>query len=278
MNSLPGTISYPVIKIDGKNNRIIRVDDPVIEEITLALFLNGQELVIMSASAGEEEFLAVGFLAAEGIIKEAGEIKSIEADRINGIIRVETYKIETLPEKLFLKRRLSACRGKGRNEFSFTGDDSSIKKTTGSVFLSPREIMAYSQMLEDNSGLFHTTGGVHGGALAENGRFILHSFDVGRHNVFDKIYGRCLLEGIPAHNKTMVFTGRVSTEIIIKLSKMNIPVIIACSAPTSLALDMAEALDITVVGFARGERMNIYTHPHRVLTRIFNADSTEEAH
>ena len=265
MTRLSGTISYPVIKIDGKNNEIIRVDDPVIEEIALSLFLNERELTTMSASAGEEEFLAAGFLAAEGIIKEAGEIKSIEADRVNGIIRVETHKEDAVPEKLFLKRSLAACCGKGRKEFSFTGDDSTLKKTTGAVCLTLREIMTYSQMLEDNSRLFHATGGVHGGALAENGRFVLLSFDIGRHNVFDKIYGRCLLEGIPTQNKTMVFTGRVSAEILIKLSKMNIPVIIACSAPTSLALDMAEALDITVVGFARGERMNIYTHPHRVI-------------
>ena len=270
MSCLPGTIPYPVIKIDGKNNEIITVEDPVIEEITLALFLNGQELITMSASVGEEEFLAAGFLAAEGIINEAGEIKSIEADRVNGIIRVETHKEETIPEKLFLKRCLTACRGKGRNEYSFTGDDFTIKKTKGSVFLTPRDIMVYSQMLEDNSRLFHATGGVHGGALAENGRFILLSFDIGRHNVFDKIYGRCLLEGIPTQNRIMVFTGRVSTEILIKLSKMNIPVIIACSAPTSLALGMAEALDITVVGFARGERMNIYTHPHRVILNPAN--------
>ena len=268
MSCLSGTISYPVIKIDGKSHEIIKVEDPVIEEIALTLFLNGHELITMSASVGEEKFLAAGFLAAEGIIKEAGEIKSIETDSINGIIRVETYTKEIIPEKLFLKRCMTACRGKRRSEFSFTDAGLTIKKTTGSVLLSPQDIMTYSQMLDDNSRLFKTTGGVHGGALAENGRFVLLCFDISRHNVFDKIYGRCLLEGIPTQNKTMVFTGRVSTEILIKLSKMNIPVIIACSAPTSLALDIAEALDITVIGFARGERLNIYTHPHRVYSRL----------
>jgi FdhD protein len=265
MSVFPGTIFRPVIKITGKNKEITTINEPVIEEIPLTIFLNGQELITMLASVGEEEFLAAGFLAMEGIIKEAGEIKSIETDTSNGIIRVETYAGATRPEKLFLKRYLTACHGKGRSGFSSAADTFAVEKVTGAVSLTLQDIMTYSQMLDDNSRLFQATGAVHGGALAENGRLVFLSFDIGRHNVFDKIYGRCLVEGISTQNKIMVFTGRVTAEILIKLSKMNIPMIIARSAPTSLALEMAESLGITVIGFARSERLNVYTHAQRVI-------------
>ena len=264
-NLLPGTISYPAIKVSGKNKEIAAVDESVIEEMPLTIFFNGHEMITILASVGEEEFLTTGFLASEGIIKEVGEIKAIKTDELRGIVSVETYTGEAAPEKLFLKRYLTACCGKGRSGFSYASDAVTAKKVTGSVSLTLQDITNYSQILESNSKLFQATGAVHGGALVEGGRLIFFSFDIGRHNVFDKIYGRCLVEGISTQNKIMVFTGRVSSEILIKLSKMNISIIIARSAPTSLALNMAEAFGITVIGFARGERMNIYTHAHRVI-------------
>jgi FdhD protein len=265
MSFSPGTTSRPVIKVAGNNKETITIDEPIIEEVPLTIFLNGQELITMLASAGEEAFLAAGFLASEGIINEAGEIKSVETDVSTGIIKVETYTGATRPEKPFLKRYLTAFRGKGRNGFNFDDDVFNMKKAADSVSLTLRDITAYSQMLEDNSRLFQATGAVHGGALAENGQLVFFSFDIGRHNVFDKIYGRCLVEGISTQNKIMVFTGRVTAEILIKLIRMSIPMIIARSAPTSLALEMAESLGITVIGFARGDRLNIYTHPRRII-------------
>lgn len=265
MNIPLGTISYPVLKIFGGNKDIITTDEPIVEEAPITIFLNGKELITMLASVGEEQFLATGFLASEGIIEKVDDIKAIDVDNLSGIIKVDTHAGESAAEKLFLKRYLTACCGKGRSAFNFANDVLTVKKITSSLILTPQDIMEYSQMLEDQSKLFQATGAVHGGALAEDGQFIFLSFDIGRHNVFDKIYGQCLIKGISTDNKIMVFTGRVSSEIILKISKMNIPIIIARSAPTSLALDMAEELGITVIGFARGERLNIYTHAQRVI-------------
>lgn len=262
MDALKGTANYQVVKV--REQELFRTEEPVVEEIPLTIYLNGKELVTMLAAVGEEEYLVTGFLATEGIIQEVQDIKTLTVDMQQGVIHVTTVSGETAAEKMFLKRYLTACCGKGRSAFYFTNDILTARIVNTEIKLSPQQAMAYSKMLEAASETFRLTGGVHGGALAAEGRLVCWSQDIGRHNVFDKLYGRCLKEGISTHDKVLVFSGRVSSEIILKVSKMNIAVIIARSAPTSLALDMAEELGVTVIGFARDQRLNIYTHPERV--------------
>lgn len=262
MQALKGTANYQVIKIHGSD--VARTEEPVVEEIPLTIYLNGSELVTMLAAAGEEEYLVTGFLATEGIIQTLADIKTLDIDAAQGVIQVTTASGETAAEKKFLKRYLTACCGKGRSAFYFVNDVLTAKPINNAVTITPAEAMRYSELLEAASETFRLTGGVHGGALATAGELVCWSQDIGRHNVFDKLYGRCLVEGISTHDKVLVFSGRVSSEILLKVSKMNIAVIIARSAPTSLALDMAEELGVTVIGFARGERLNIYSHPERV--------------
>jgi FdhD protein len=88
--------------------------------------------------------------------------------------------------------------------------------------------------------------------------------DIGRHNAVDKVFGRCFLEEVPTADKLMVFSGRVSSEILIKIARLGISILIARGAPTDLALEMAKELGVTVVGFARGDKLNIYTHGYRI--------------
>src|SRR5699024_3079125 len=88
--------------------------------------------------------------------------------------------------------------------------------------------------------------------------------DIGRHNTLDKIYGYILENSIPIHDKVIVFSGRISSEVLLKISKIGIGVIISKAAPTDLALELAHDLGITAIGFTRGHKMNIYTHPERV--------------
>lgn len=262
MDALKGTGCYQVVKIRGRD--VTTVVEPVVEEIPLTIYLNGSELVTMLAAAGEEDYLVIGFLATEGIIQSVSDIKTLDINAVQGLIHVTTISGETVAEKKFLKRYLTACCGKGRSAFYFENDVLTAKTIHNDITITPTEAMQYSELLEAASETFRLTGGVHGGALAAAGKLVCWSQDIGRHNVFDKLYGRCLVEGINTYDKVLVFSGRVSSEILLKVSKMNIPIIIARSAPTSLALDMAEELGVTVIGFARGDRLNIYTHRERV--------------
>jgi FdhD protein len=262
-DALKGTAKYQVVKFRGSD--VTNTEEPVVEELPLTIYLNGKELVTMLAAYGEEDYLVTGFLATEGIIQDIKDIKTLDVDVLQGIIHVTTASGETVAEKMFLKRYLTACCGKGRSAFYFANDVLTAKTVNSEIKLTAQQAMAYSEMLESASETFRLTGGVHGGALAAEGKLVCWSQDIGRHNVFDKLYGRCLIEGISTHDKVLVFSGRVSSEIILKVSKMNISIIIARSAPTSLALDMAEELGVTVIGFAREERLNVYTHADRIV-------------
>lgn len=250
-----------IVKIKG--DKIIRTDDLIVREVPVTLFLNGKEFVTMVCSPQGLEELAVGFLCSEGLLQSPEDLKEIKVDSENGVIYVEAT--EGVSEEKFLKRNITSCCGRGRPVFYFVNDAKSMNKVTGSLLVTPGQVWDLSDRLEEMSVLFRQTGGVHNAALCAPTEVILFYEDVGRHNAVDKIFGRAFLNRIPLEDKILVFSGRVSSEIVIKVGKMGLPIIISRSAPTDLGLEMAEKLGITVVGFAKGERMNVYTSPERVL-------------
>ena len=235
------------------------------EEVPLTIYLNGQELITVLCSPGGESELITGFLVSEGIIAGPQEISSLNFSADRNMAWIEAKTSSPLADKLYLKRCLTACCGKGRIGFYYAGDARLQQYNDSRLALTIEEIQLYQEELDQKSVTFHATGGVHSGALGFGGALVCFREDIGRHNVFDRIYGYCLTNAIPTEDKALIFSGRVSSEIVLKIAKMRISILIARSAPTSLALGLAEELGITVVGFARGNRMNLYTHPQRVL-------------
>lgn len=119
--------------------------------------------------------------------------------------------------------------------------------------------------MQQSADTFHHTGGVHNAALCDVNGIILSRMDIGRHNALDKIYGYCLRNAISIKDKIIVFSGRISSEILLKVAKIGCEIILSKSAPTELALQLAEDLGITTIGFIRNHSLNVYTHPERVL-------------
>ena len=120
--------------------------------------------------------------------------------------------------------------------------------------------------MQKNTNLFRETGGCHGAAIFDfNGKILGCKEDIGRHNAVDKVLGESLVKKIPLGDKILVSSGRVSSDIVKKTQRAKISLILSRSAPTSLAIELAQKLGITIVGFARGKRMNIYTYPMRVI-------------
>jgi FdhD protein len=115
--------------------------------------------------------------------------------------------------------------------------------------------------------VFKATGGVHSAALCEAKSILVFSEDIGRHNAIDKIFGECILKDIPTEGCLIITSGRVSSEILLKVARRNIPLLISKSAPTNLGVRLADDLGITLVGFARGRRMNIYTNGWRIMAK-----------
>jgi len=117
---------------------------------------------------------------------------------------------------------------------------------------------------QGSSDIYVATHGVHSAALCDTKSILVLSEDIGRHNAIDKIFGECILEGISTNDRIIVTSGRVSSEVIHKVAKRGVPIIISLSVPTDLGVRIADDLRITLIGFVRGKRMKIYTHAGRV--------------
>lgn len=137
------------------------------------------------------------------------------------------------------------------------------------------ECLTLMDHLQEESQHFKKTGGVHNAALATKNQLLKIRTDIGRHNTLDKLYGYMITEQIPAHDKVIVFSGRISSEVLLKISKMGIGMLISTSAPTNLALQLATDLRITTVGFARGTSLNVYTCPERITDAQPSEETTE---
>lgn len=238
----------------------------VIEE-PLTLFINGREFVTMVVTPTNIQELIVGFLAAEGFITNAEEIRVFQyhPDDKQVWIRVPHLKAEQLNQ--FGKRYLSGCCGRGRPGFYFA-DDADVEPLhlpTRPYHLDVQRINHLFQELTQYTHQQHS-GGLHAAGLADSEHMIAVRFDAGRHNALDKLYGYTLLHQITRDNKVIVFSGRLSAEVIIKTGRMGVPLIISNAAPTTMGLELADALGITVIGFVRNDEMSIYTHEERLST------------
>lgn len=236
--------------------------DTVVQEVPVTLFLNGEEFVTLVCSPQYLKELAVGFLCSEGVLYQPSDLYDIKIDEQQGLIHVEAAKGEA--QQRFMKRYITSCCGRGRSSFYFVNDAQSMSMVDAPLEITPRQIWQLASQLEERSTLFKETGGVHNAALCSKDELIVFFEDIGRHNAVDKIFGHCFLHDVDMTDKILVFSGRISSEILIKVAKMKIPVLVSRSAPTALAVDMATQLGLTVVGFARGQRMNLYCHPHRI--------------
>jgi len=250
-----------VTRVDGNGVSVAR--DIVVKESPITLYLNDKEFTTLICSPVYLKELAVGFLCSEGILQKREDLKDISVNETAGLIWVETLN-PSPAEQAFLKRYITTCCGRGGALFYFLNDVRNLNPVKSEFSLTGEQALVLSEQLEKNTVLFRSTGGTHGAALC-SGTEVLWTFeDIGRHNAVDKVFGRCFLEEVPIADKLMVFSGRVSSEILIKIARLGIPILIARGAPTDLALEMAKELGVTVVGFARGDKLNIYTHGHRI--------------
>ena len=141
-----------------------------------------------------------------------------------------------------------------------------MAKVESQTRLLPADVFALMKAFHRRSKVYRMTSGVHSAALCDTRDILLFAEDIGRHNAIDKIFGQCLLENLPTDEHIIVTSGRISSEILLKVAKRTIPIIISKSAPTDLGVKLADELGITVIGYVRGKRMNVYTHEWRVVT------------
>ncbi|MED1467695.1 formate dehydrogenase accessory sulfurtransferase FdhD [Bacillus salipaludis] len=240
-------------------------EDSIVTEFPVTVKINGQELVTMVCTPEYIEDMVIGYLASEGIIKSYEDVKEIWVRENDGYVYVETDKLNPYYQNFHSKRYITSCCGMSRQGFVFVNDALNAKKMNDiRVTLSTDQCYRLMEDLQNSATTFQDTGGVHNAALCDGEGIILSRMDIGRHNALDKIYGYCLRNNISIGEKIIVFSGRISSEILLKVSKIGCEIVLSKSAPTELALQLAEGLGITTVGFIRDQSLNIYTCPERI--------------
>ncbi len=253
----------PILRLTeaGKSS----ADDVVVREFPLTIVLNNRELVILLCSPKNLDYLAVGFLSSEGLLKGKDDIKKITVDDRRGVVRVETEEENKQAGELLFKRLITSGCGRGASFYSVADAGGQIK-VESQTRISALEVFELVSEFQHRSQIFRTTGGVHSAALCDAENILVFSEDIGRHNAIDKIFGECILRDIPTCDRIIVTSGRVSSEILLKVAKRNIPLLISKSAPTDLGVKLANDLGVTLIGFVRGNRMNIYSNDWRLVS------------
>jgi FdhD protein len=250
--------------IKYKNGILCEVEDEIVTEFPITIHINGEEFATMVCTPTHLDELVIGFLASEGAILFRDDITDLQIDESRGFAYVTLKsKIQT-NQQHYSKRFIGSCCGKSR-QFYFQNDVRTAKTSMAKTEIKAEQCIKLMSMMQENSKVFKETGGVHNAALCTPSEIIVDRTDIGRHNALDKLYGYSFLNRISVRDKIIVFSGRISSEVLLKAAKIGVGIVLSKSAPTDLAIQLAEDLNITAVGFIRGQSFNVYSHPERIL-------------
>lgn len=254
------------------------VNTPVVLEEPLEIVVNGHSIATLMRMPGQEKELATGFCISEGYVRRVEDILLIHhcglghpapgevvsagvpesRNRIELRVTEQGFTPSDRPDVMRLIR--SGC---GAADVSLLG--TSLPHLDQNLAVSSAVLLGLGQAMRDGQTVHQQVGGTHGAALFEaTGRFVTLSEDIGRHNAVDKVIGYCLLRGMPLDDKVLVTSGRASYEMAVKAIRVGLPIIATVSAPTALAVHLAQDRGLTLIGYLRGGRMNVYTHAGRV--------------
>jgi FdhD protein len=258
----------------------------VTAEEPLVVFVNGQQLAVLMRLPGDEKELAAGFLVSEGFVPgfdailtvyHCGESWAAPTPQ-NSETSVEwrnRVDVRVDPKRLHPDAQLGVVRLVRAGCGAATAQTSNLHRApvSSTWTFAAQALIEAARCLREEQPVHQHAGGVHAAGLySEQGERIALFEDVGRHNAVDKVCGFCLLRDIPLADKALLCSGRLSYEMVNKAINLGIPVVASISAPTSLALDLADVGNVTVAGYLRGNRMTVYTHPERI---IFPGSNTE---
>jgi FdhD protein len=260
-----------ITRVTGEGAAV--VDDQLAVERALEIRVDGQPLAVTLRTPGHDRDLTLGFLASESVVHSLGDVRDLaehpaacadEADRIEVTLAPTTRVDWSRLERHFAAT--SACGLCGRAHLDslragLTPVDAAFRVSAGAL-------LAWPERMRESQAAFALTGGLHAAAYAgaDLAPALLRE-DVGRHNAVDKIAGALLGEGrYPVRAGVLWVSGRAGAEIVLKAARAGIPVLAAVGAPSSLAVELAEAAHMTLIGFLREGRMNVYTGAERLET------------
>ena len=233
------------------------VDAGVPQEVPVSLYVNGLEFMTFMCTPLQQQALALGFLANEGLIDSLEEVKIARLCKSGNCIDVWLSHAVKRPSRTIIT---SGC-GSG-----VTFDDLSrkIDPLPGQIQVTPQQIYDLMRQLHQAEQLYQSVRGIHTSALSDGQRLLLVAEDVGQHNTLDKVRGMAMYQGVETQARILLCSGRISSEMLNKAASMGALVVVSRTSPTSLSLDLARAWGITLIGYAREDRMNVYTGAERL--------------
>lgn len=257
--------SDPVIKqvkiIRVKNSKFIQMEDAIIDEEVLSIDANGKNAFKMVCSMTDVPDLAAGFLFTQGIVRAQDEINKIEwiQDKKTCSIKLEKNAAERLDQ---VKETGMIKGSSGGSLLQSDPDKTDVSRDDFSI--TPEQVMNLIDSHWKFSKRFHQTGALHSAGLCDTEGTLSYFEDIGRHNAVDKLAGSILMNDIDITDKIATVSCRMSLEIVGKIIQTGVPILISNAAPTLSAVKLADKAGLTIIGFARNKRFNIYTHGHRI--------------
>jgi FdhD protein len=247
----------------------LRRKDFVAEETPLHIFLNQMHYATILCSPNQLKELAIGHLLSEGILKSIEEVKETHLEE-NGKCVVRLQKEVDVEKRVQASQPLtrlitSACGSPDYWPLSKLVDRLNIPKVPSNLYLEAKVVLDSVKHLNTVAETFRKTGGVHIAAIySSDSELKAFAEDVGRHNAVDKAIGACVLERLDFGNCFLASSGRLSGDIVLKAARMKVQAIASLAAALYSGVEIAKQTGVTLIGFARGRRMNIYTYPERI--------------
>jgi len=250
-------------RIQGFDESGQAIETAVVVERPLTLFLNRQEVVTMMTIGDFPNYLAVGFLLNQNMLRLDDKVTGIDHDDDLGAIVVRTERETDYEDKMKKKTRTSGCaQGTVFGDLMEKFEDIALPKD---AVLKTSWLYALSRKINTAPSLYLEAGAIHGCVLCEGERPLIYMEDVGRHNAVDKIAGYMFLEGLSPKGKIFYTTGRLTSEMVIKTVQMGIPILISRSGFTAWGVDLARQAGLTLIGRAKGKRFVVLSGNERIV-------------
>lgn len=254
-------------RVGGVDHEGKRIETAVVVERPLTLFLNGQEIVTMMTIGDHPDYLAVGYLLNQNMLRADDEITAIDYDEDLETVVVRTKRRTDFEKKLRKKTLTSGC-AQG-TVFGDVMEKFDEVRLPADAMLKTSWLYALTKKINTAPSLYLAAGAIHGCVLCEQDRPLIYMEDVGRHNAIDKIAGYMHRHGITPDGKIFYTTGRLTSEMVIKTVQMRIPILISRSGFTAWGVELAKKAGLTLIGRAKGKRFIALSGEERI---VFDGD------
>jgi FdhD protein len=276
LKAIGSLLPWRITEVRGESTK--QIPASVVIEEPLEIRINDQPVAVLMRTPGAEKELAVGFCLSEGLIADLADIALVHhCGRSSPTLMEDSeasleesrnmVRITLTSPAAFQDPRLDVVRlvrsGCGRTDAEELA--SQLTPLDNDLRVQRQVLLKLTSTIKQGQEAYREAGGIHAaGIFTSHGELVTIREDIGRHNAVDKALGHCLMQGIPLEDKILVSTGRASYEMVTKAVRLGLPVAASISSPTSLAVELAEHLNCTLIGYLRGQRMRVYTHAWRL--------------